>query len=124
MGSAREPVTDIEISGLVLPARVPISVSLPSANRDALVYTDPDRFDVTRFATANERPPAIVSFGQGIHFCLGAALARAEGQIGIQRALERLPNLEISEELQWVPFAHIRRYKRVPASFSPVLRTT
>lgn len=120
MGSARQPAEDVEISGVTLSAGVPVSVSLPAANRDSSVFDEPDTFDIGRFAVDAPRPAAITSFGQGIHFCLGAALARAEGQIGIARALHLLPGLEVTEDLHWVPFAHIRRYERVPARFNPV----
>lgn len=120
MGSARQPAEDVEISGVTLSAGVPVSVSLPAANRDSSVFDEPDTFDIGRFAVDAPRPAAITSFGQGIHFCLGAALARAEGQIGIARALHLLPGLEVTEDLHWVPFAHIRRYERVPARFTPV----
>lgn len=119
MGSARQPVEDVEISGVTLAAGVPVSVSLPAANRDGSVFAEPDTFDIGRFTVDEPRPAAIASFGQGVHFCLGAALARAEGQIGIDRALRLLPELEVTEDLRWVPYAHIRRYERVPARFSP-----
>jgi len=52
------------------------------------MFEDPDRFDVGRVA------PAPMSFGAGIHFCLGAALARAEGQVAFDRLLERFPVIE------------------------------
>ena len=119
MGSARQPAEDIEIAGVVLAAGVPVSVSLPAANRDGSVYADPDTFDIGRFTVDEPRPAAIASFGHGVHFCLGAALARAEGQIGIDRALRMLPGLEVTEDLRWIPYAHIRRYERVPARFTP-----
>lgn len=117
MGSSRTPTVDVEIAGVTLPAGVAVSVSLPAANRDRRAFDGPDRFDVTRFAAADHRPAAIASFGHGVHFCLGAALARAEGRIGIERALTLLDGLEITEPLRWVPWAHIRRYERVPARF-------
>ena len=118
MGSSRTPSQDVEIGGVTLPAGRAVSVSLPAANRDPLAFSDPDRFDVTRFAGPAERPAAIASFGHGVHFCLGAALARAEGRIGLERALVRLGHMECTEPLRWVPYAHIRRYQRVPVRFS------
>lgn len=117
MGSGRQPFEAVEIEGLRLERDVPLSFSFPAANRDPEAFVDPERFDITRFADAQHRPAAIASFGHGVHFCLGAALARAEGQVGIARALARLPDLEIVEPLMWVPYAHIRRYERVPARF-------
>lgn len=119
-GSAREPAVEVELAGVVLPAGVPISVVTPAANRDPRVWRDPDRFELARFgAESAGRAPAALSFGLGIHACLGASLARAEGQIGIERVLRLTPDIVLDEEPRWVPFAQIRRYERVPARFSP-----
>lgn len=120
MGSARQASEDLVIGDVEIAADQAVSVSLPAANRDPLAFPNPNQFLIDRFADTNEQRPAVIaSFGQGVHFCLGAALARAEGQIGIATALHRLPQLEITEDLHWVPFAHIRRYERVPARFTP-----
>ena len=119
-GSAREPTTDVELAGITLPAGRAVSIATASANRDPRVFHDPQRFDINRYRSgATPRPAAVMSFGQGVHYCLGAALARAEGEIGIRRALELLPDLMLTEPLTWVPFASIRRYERVPVSFTP-----
>ena len=61
---------------------------LGAANRDPRVFDDPDRFDVGRVGQAP------MSFGGGIHYCLGAALARAEGHVVFDRLLERFPVIE------------------------------
>jgi cytochrome P450 len=61
---------------------------LGAANRDPRVYDDPDRFDVGRIAQAP------MSFGAGIHYCLGAALARAEAHVVFDRLLERFASIE------------------------------
>ena len=61
---------------------------LGAANRDPRMFDEPDRFDVGRVG------PAPMSFGAGIHFCLGAALARAEGHVVFDRLLERFPVIE------------------------------
>ena len=61
---------------------------LGAANRDPRIFDDPDRFDVGREGQAP------MSFGAGIHFCLGAALARAEGQVVFDRLLDRFPVIE------------------------------
>ena len=81
---------------------------------DPAVYPDnPDRLDVTR---QNVRP---LSFGGGIHFCLGAQLARIEAEIAIATLLRRLPDLRIDdvENPQWRPTFVLRGLKQLPASW-------
>jgi cytochrome P450 len=87
---------------------------LGSANRDPAVYPDrPDRLDITR---PNVRP---LSFGGGIHFCLGAQLARIEAEIAISTLLRRLPNLRLddAENPEWRATFVLRGLKRLPASW-------
>jgi cytochrome P450 len=87
---------------------------LGSANRDPAVYPDhPDRLDITR---PNVRP---LSFGGGIHFCLGAQLARIEAEIAISTLLRRLPDLRLddADNPEWRPTFVLRGLKRLPASW-------
>ncbi|MBI5264166.1 MAG: cytochrome P450 [Bradyrhizobium sp.] len=87
---------------------------LGSANRDPAVYPDqPDRLDITR---PNVKP---MSFGGGIHHCLGAQLARIEAEIAIATLLRRLPHLRIDdiENPEWRPTFVLRGLKRLPASW-------
>jgi cytochrome P450 len=87
---------------------------LGSANRDPVAYPDqPDRLDITR---PNVRP---LSFGGGIHFCLGAQLARIEAEIAISTLLRRLPDLRLddAENPEWRPTFVLRGLKRLPASW-------
>ncbi|WP_437813629.1 cytochrome P450 [Sorangium sp. So ce1078] len=80
----RQARTDVEIRGVKVPAGAFVAALIGSANRDEQVFPDPDRFDIDR-----ERQVGL-SFGHGVHFCLGAALARAEAKIGIE-VLASLP---------------------------------
>jgi cytochrome P450 len=87
---------------------------LGSANRDASVYPDrPDRLDITR---PDVRP---LSFGGGIHYCLGAQLARIESEIAIATLLRRLPDLRLddAEKPEWRPTFVLRGLKNLPASW-------
>ena len=79
---------DVDIDGTVVAAGEQMVTLLGAANRDPRMFDDPDRFDLGRVG------PAPMSFGAGIHFCLGAALARAEGQVVFERLLERFPVIE------------------------------
>ena len=80
-----------EIGGISLEKGQSVICLLGSANRDPAVYSDPDRLDVTR---PDVRP---LSFGRGIHQCVGAQLARIEGEIAIATLLRRLPNLQLDD---------------------------
>jgi cytochrome P450 len=86
---------------------------LGAANRDPAVYPEPDRLDVTR---RNIRP---LSFGGGIHFCLGAQLARIEAEIAISTLLRRLPSLRLddADHPEWRPAFVLRGLQSLPASW-------
>jgi cytochrome P450 len=80
---------DVEFYGTVIPRDSKVLLLTGSAGRDERRYPDPDRFDITRDQSAH------VSFGFGIHFCLGAALARLEGRIGLEETLTRFPEWSV-----------------------------
>jgi len=86
---------------------------LGAANRDPAVYADPDRLDITRESV---RP---LSFGGGVHYCLGAQLARIEAQTAIATLLRRLPNLTLDhpEAPDWRPTFVLRGLKTLPANW-------
>jgi cytochrome P450 len=79
---------DVEIDGMAIAAGEQFVTLLGAANRDPRAFDDPDRFDVGRVG----QPP--MSFGGGIHYCLGAALARAEGAVVFDRLVDRFPVIE------------------------------
>lgn len=89
---------ELEIDGVVLPVDSQLAILAGAANRDPRVYPDPERFDIFR-------PPSreLLSFSLGIHFCLGAALARLEGEVALAALARRLPGLR--------PIGPIRRRK-------------
>jgi cytochrome P450 len=88
--AARTTYEDLSLGGRDIPAGSLVLALLGAANRDPGRFTDPERLDVGR----DEGPP--MSFGGGIHFCLGAALARAEGQIVLDRLLDRFTTMELA----------------------------
>ena len=80
-----------------------------AANRDPDQFAKPDRFDIER------SPNRHLEFGNGIHFCMGAALARAEVQIAISSLLARCPNLELGgDQLEWKTIPVFRGLKSLP----------
>lgn len=113
--TGRVALEEIEdLGGKRIPKGETVLCLLGSANRDPAVYPDrPDRLDVTR---QNVKP---LSFGGGIHFCLGAQLARIEAEIAIATLLRRLPDLRIDdvENPEWRPTFVLRGLKRLPASW-------
>ncbi len=95
----------VHAGGTDIPADQLVLISLLAANRDEGRFPDPDRLDITRAAGGH------LAFGHGIHYCLGAPLARLEGQIAIGRLLSRFPGITLAaqpRELRWVssPLMH------------------
>jgi cytochrome P450 len=97
-GTMRVASQDIEYRGVSFPAGTLVAVSLAGANRDPDVFADPERFDVTRETTAPH-----MTFGSGIHHCLGAHLARAELQEALTLIARRLPDLALAGPVEWKP---------------------
>lgn len=89
--SARMAKVDTEVAGKTIRAGEPVILYLAGANRDPEVFPDPHRFDITR-----ENAGRHLSFSGGRHFCLGAALARAEGEVGLRTFFERYPDAALA----------------------------
>jgi len=105
---------DVAIGGTVVPRGEMVLVVLAAANRDPERFVDPDALDITR---ADNRH---LAFGKGIHHCLGAPLARMEGQIAISTLLQRMPNLQLKgtpESLSWRPGLVLRGLRGLPVVF-------
>jgi cytochrome P450 len=113
-GVARRTLERIELGGVTLETGELLFLSLLSANRDPAAFSEPDRFDPER---ADNRH---LSFGRGLHFCVGAALARAEAQEGFAVLLERLDALApCIAAPRWQPFTANRRIEALPVRFRP-----
>ncbi len=98
-GTARFASVDIEYRDVVFPAGTFVSVGLAEANRDTAVFDEPMVFDIT---TQKSDQPQL-TFGSGIHYCLGQALARAELQEALPLLAQRMPNLRLDGPTEWKP---------------------
>jgi cytochrome P450 len=99
---------DIEIGGTTVKRGQIAFALLGSANHDAAKFPDPERLDLRR------NPTEHMAFGDGIHFCLGAPLARAEAQITFEELLNRFPKIELAGEPTWGGTFIIRGAKKLP----------
>jgi cytochrome P450 PksS len=110
---AREAIT---IEGVTIPRGEIVFAVIASANRDETQFLHPDRLDITR------DPNRHLAFGQGIHYCLGAPLARLEGQIAIHTLLTRMPDLQLavpSSALRWRKGLMLRGLESLPVAMGP-----
>jgi cytochrome P450 len=103
---------DIDVRGKVMEKNDRIRWFISSANRDPNVFADPDKFDITR------QPNPHVAFGNGVHHCLGATLARVEGQEVFKALAERFPGLQVeAEQLEYQPSITFRSLKSLPVTW-------
>ena len=107
----RTTTRDVEIGGAVIPADAQVLLVWASANRDARRWHDPDRLDLTR------DPVRHAAFGDGIHHCLGAPLARLEAQIAFEELFARIPDYAISGPIVRVKTPTDRALERLPVEF-------
>ena len=115
LSSERYATGDVTIHGVTIPRGQMTLGVIGSANRDESVFANPDVLDLTR------DPNRHLSFGQGIHFCLGAPLARLEAEIAINTLLRRIPDFRLSApatSLRWRPSIFLRGLESLPISFS------
>jgi cytochrome P450 len=114
VSNIRWATEEVEFGGKHIQQGDMLFVSFSSANRDPQQFPDPDTFDITRKVNNH------IAFGKGIHYCLGAPLARLEGEIAISTLLRQMPNiqLKISEEfMEWRSGMIIRGLKELPVVF-------
>jgi cytochrome P450 len=107
---------DVEVGGVVIPAGAVVVAMLGAANRDPRRFAAPDEFDVGR----EENPH--LAFGHGIHFCLGAPLARMEAEIALGSLLRRFPAMELAADraaIPWRPSALLRGPAELPVRLEP-----
>lgn len=113
-GVPRRATQDIPLSGGYIPAGEAVIGPIAAANRDERVFTDPGTFDIGR------RPNPHLSFGQGAHYCVGAALARSELEIALTSLITRFPGLALQcslDDLRWHEGFLVRRLESLPVSW-------
>jgi cytochrome P450 len=110
-GATRFPQEDVEMHGLVIPRGSRVLAMLSSANRDETVFENPDTLDLAR------QPNRHLAFGLGIHYCLGAPLARLEGKIALNALVQRFPDLRLAvtpKQIRWRSALAVRGVKALP----------
>jgi cytochrome P450 PksS len=102
---------EVRIAGVKIPRGALVFAVIASANRDERQFADPDKLEITR------EPNKHLAFGLGAHYCLGAALARLEGQLAIGTLLRRAPGLRLAVEpaaLRWRSGLVLRGLRALP----------
>jgi len=112
--TGRMATADLELQGIPIPRGAVMVGMLAGANRDPAVFTDPARFDVAR-----ENARDHVSFSAGRHYCLGAALARMEGEVGLRSLFERFPDLRVERGAVRRSTRILRGYEHLPVTLRP-----
>ena len=102
---------DVSIEGQVVPKNKPVAVMVGSANRDEAIFNEPDKFDITRKDIKH------LSFSEGIHYCLGAPLARFEGAIAFNKILDHMKGVKMIEEPKYRGNFNIRGLEHLKISY-------
>jgi cytochrome P450 len=113
--TARFAVRDTELAGRLVRRGGLVVTMLGGANRDPDVFADPERFDVAR-----ENAREHLSFSAGRHFCLGAALARLEGEVGLQALFDRFPDLALEPGARRTTTRVLRGWQHLPVTTGSV----
>jgi cytochrome P450 len=109
---ARRTLQEVTIKGISIPQDSSIYLLIGAANRDPEKFPDPEKLDV------NRPPVRSLGFGYGIHFCIGAALARMESQVAFETIIRRLPDLKMAVETpEFRPNYSLRGLKALPLEF-------
>jgi len=110
----RAAVADVEVAGVNIPAGTIVVVNTGAANRDPAFYDDPDRLDISRVGA-----PPIQTFGGGMHYCLGAHLARLELAEALAVMAQRMPNARRTGPAPWKPVNALGGPITMPIEFDP-----
>jgi cytochrome P450 len=113
-GTLRIAVEDVELAGVIIPAGTLVVANTASANRDPAVYDKPDQLDITR-----EGAPAMQTFGAGMHYCLGANLARLELAEALTVMTRHMPIVRRTGPAPWKPLTALTGPATLPIEFEP-----
>ena len=113
LNTMRVTVEDVDLDGFMMPAGTLVIANTAAANRDPSVYTNPEQFDITR-----EDAPAMLTFGGGIHYCLGAHLARIELAEALTTMARRMPDMRIRGAVPWKSMTGITGPASLPIEFT------
>jgi cytochrome P450 len=116
-GTLRTALEDVEIAGVTIPAGALVIANTAAANRDPAVYDEPDRLDITRNGA-----PAMQTFGAGMHYCLGANLARLELAEALAVMTQRMPHARRTGPAPWKPLTGISGPATLPIEFGPEIQ--
>jgi cytochrome P450 len=111
-GHYRHVLDDTELCGVELPAASRLLLLWGAANRDPQHFDDPGQFRLDRPAAKSH-----ITFGKGVHFCVGAALARLEAKVVLSQLLERTTTVHVEETGQWLPSLLVRRLEHLRLAF-------
>jgi cytochrome P450 len=118
----RSTTRPVEVAGVEIPEGARLMLLLASANRDESIFENPDVFDIRRENAGNH-----IAFSHGIHFCLGAPLARLEAHIALELLTQRLPDLRLAppdQTFEFDPNMSFRGPKELWAEWTPVEATS
>ena len=108
----RAATDDVDVAGVVIPAGTMVIVNTAAANRDPAIYDDANRFDITR-----QGIPPILTFGAGVHYCLGANLARLEIAEALKAVTRHMPNPRRTGPAPWKPLVSLSGPTSLPIAF-------
>jgi cytochrome P450 len=111
-GTLRVALEDVELAGVVIPVGTLVVANTASANRDPAVYDNPEQLDITR-----KDAPAMQTFGAGMHYCLGANLARLELAEALSVMTQRMPNARPAGPAPWKPLTALTGPATLPIEF-------
>jgi cytochrome P450 len=108
----RQATEDVELSGVLIPAGAYVMANTAAANRDPAKYSEPELLDITR-----DEPPAMLTFGGGVHYCLGAHLAKVELAEALRVLARRMPNLTRTGPAPWKSIFEVSGPTTLPIAF-------